>query len=198
MAVQAYGGLAVQDGGAQTQALTTSFGQLVAFSAALGGISAADSNTFDGDIGVRPDAANNRLLLECPAGPKNSIPGQPDPYTAYEITFDLSAIGGGSVQDVVAQVYVNGVARADMSGRSSFSSANRTQLGFTAYLKLTVADNPKNILTFPDPGTTPAPRYAGAGGAPDNMCPVTIYLKTIASTLTLTIEACHFNAQKMA
>jgi hypothetical protein len=198
MTIQAYGGLAIQDGGAQTQALTTTAGQMVAWSAALGGGSAADSYNNDGDPAVRPDPANNRLLLKGPPGPKNTLPGQPDPYSAYQVDFDCSLLGGGSAQDVVAQLYVNGVKRADASCRASCSSSGRTNMGFSYILKLTPADNPKTIADFAEPGSTPYPRYVGAGGAPETEVPVAIYLSTLASTLSVTIEAAHLTAQKMA
>jgi hypothetical protein len=165
-----YGGLAINDGGAATQALTTTAGQIVAWGVA----STADGNTRDGNPAVVPDVTNNRLKM---------LPG------IYLVEFDLQFVGGGSA-DVQAQLYKNGVAVPGLSCRGG-ASTSRASMGFSGILVVLAADAPGTLQTFPNPSTS---GFAGAGGAPYTEVPVTIELKTLASTVTLTLEAAHFTA----
>lgn len=190
----AYGGLAIQDGGAQTQALTTTPGQVVAWSLAKGQVTEADSYSIDGDVAVRPDQANNRILLCGPPGPPITPGTQQQPYAAFRVWADLSVVGGGTA-DIIMQLAVNGVVRQGFSARSTVLATERRNLAFSTILRLLLSDNPKNVPTFADPANPPSV-YGGAGGAPKILVPVTLVLSTVTGTVTVTIEGGHFNVEQ--
>ena len=189
----AYGGLTIQDGAAQTQALTTTPGQMVAWSAAKGGNGAASSGDRDGDPGVRPDAANNRILVQGPPGP---IPASGNaPYAVYYVDFDISVVGGAAGPvDVIVQLRKNGVAIADMSCRFGTTSANRTFGSFNGFIRIDPSDNPKNLATMAAASTS---GFGGASGAPLSEVPIDVTLATVSSTITVTIEAAHLTLIRM-
>ena len=78
--------------GATSQNLTTTALQLNAFSQTTGGVGQGSSYTQDGDPAVRSDAANNRLLLNCPG--------------MYLVFLQLSGYGGG-FGDMLVQIRKN-------------------------------------------------------------------------------------------
>ena len=170
MAVQPYGGLVIPDGGIVTQALTTTAGQIVAWAAN----GSSDSNTRYGDYAVIPDFANNRIKLN-QAG-------------AYLLDIDLTLTGGGT-QDVVVQVRKNNVLVADLSARIGVTASGRYLVGFTGILTINPGDIPKTLPTMPAASTT---GFVGASGAPLTECSVDVTLRTVASTVTVTLEAGHF------
>ena len=170
-----YGGLSISDGGTTTQALTTAAGKVVAW----GQASSSNSDSVDGDPAVKPDLANNRLLLNCPG--------------IYLVSVDVTMLGASTTQDVIVQLRKNLVAIPDGSARCACVSTARNVASFTCIVTITANDNPKNIQTFPDPVNPPS-KFTGAGGAPTTLVPLDITLATVASTATATLEAAHLNA----
>jgi hypothetical protein len=162
----AYGGLVIADGGAATQALTTTAGQVVAW----GAKGMQDSNNYDGDPSVIPDLTNNRIKVNGPG--------------IYLVTFNISMTGGGT-QDVIGVIRKNAVAVTGGSGRVGIGTA-RANLTVTAIVQILPADIPKTIQTFSDPAST---SFAGAGGAPKAESYIDVTLATVASTVTATLEA---------
>lgn len=173
-----YGGLVIADGGAVTQALTTSPGAVVAWNGTKGANSAADSNARDGDPTIIPDKTNSRIKV---------LPG------IYFVQFDIS-LTADAAKDLVAQLRVNGTAKADLTGRSNGGTA-RTQITFSGIVEVKTTDVPGTLGTFADPSAT---GFAGAGGAPKSLSTIDVTLATLASTCTATLEAAHLSLTRLA
>lgn len=184
MATIPYGGLAIT-GGAVTQALTTTAGKMVAWAGTGGAASAADSRTRDGDPAVRPDKANSRVLVLSPG--------------VYEVSFDMSG-ESDAAQDVFAQAYRNGVAVGDLRGQARWAGSNaKNQLSFHGILEVTAAHNPKTIGTFDDTvASASPPAQPSYAAAPKTEVALEVYLKSLASTPTITINDAHLTVKRLA
>lgn len=159
-------------GGAATQALTTSAGQMVAW-AASGGSALPDSNTKCGDAAVKPDLSNSRILVQAPG--------------IFLVTFNAT-LDMASGADVIAQLRKNGTVVATAKGKARCTT-DKGQVSFQSIVEVTTADNPATIQTFANPSTS---GFAGAGGAPKTEVPLDIVLSVAASTDTATIEEASF------
>lgn len=169
-----YGGLQVVDGSAVTQALTTTAGALVAW-AGTGGANSVSSNSRDGDVGVIPDKANSRILLK---------PG------IYRVSFDASLLGDGTAQ-VIAKCRKNGTVVSHLTGRCTVGTAARGNPAFTGYLEVLPTDSPDTVADWTYTGTY------GPGLAPKTNVPIDMVLLTTTSTVTVTVECAHFNAERV-
>ncbi len=182
MAVQPYGGMSIT-GGADTLALSTTAAKLASWSASGGANSAADSRTRGGDPSVRPDKANNRILVNAPG--------------VYEVHFDLSG-APDAAQDILVQVYRNGVAVDDLRAQARFTNAVKNNIALHGILEVTAAHNPKTIPTFADTtATTNPPAQVSYAAAPKTEVALEIYIKSLASTPTLTINDAHFTVKRL-
>ena len=180
-----FGGLSIT-GGTQTQALTTTPGQVVAWSAAGGANSDQDTYNGAGDPSVRPDYANNRILVNSQGGAAyQTAQGGSIAYCAYLVTLTLEGTLATGTALLIAQIYKNGVAVAKLK-QKAYGSGGTTgcQVVLQGILQVSRADAPLNIATFADP---PSTELIGPGKAPQTMVPITVYLSVSASTDTLTI-----------
>ncbi len=167
-----FGSLTISGPGAATQALSTTFAAFGLFSS-TGGANGPASTYDDGDPAVRPDVTNNRLLLEAPG------------------VYEIEAILSGTI-DAAQDVAV-----ADLQVRQRFTDAVKNHMSLKGLLVITTADNPGTIATKADPVTSATALYAGLGGFPKTMVPVTLQIKSGASTPTVTAEFAQFIAKRI-
>lgn len=179
---QSYGGLTIT-GGSDTLALSTTAAKLASWSASGGAASAADSRSRGGDPSVRPDKSNNRILVACPG--------------IYEVQFDLSGVPDAA-QDIHMQLYRNGVAVGDLIAQARFTNAVKNNISFSGIVEVTASHNPKTIPTFDDTtATTSPPAQPSYAAAPKTEVALEIYVKSLASTPTLTINNAHFTVKRL-
>lgn len=173
-----FGALVISGPGAITQALSTALAQMTAWASA-GGANGPASTYDDGNPDVKPDYANSRVLVQAPG--------------VYEVTVNLSGITDGT-QDITLAIAKNGTALTTAQNKRSWTVSVKNQHVLTALVAITAADNPGTITTKPDPATT---GFAGAGGFPKMMVPLTVQLASGASTPTLTFENCQFLVKRV-
>lgn len=160
-------------GGSGTVALSTTAALVSTWGDNLNG-------TYDfGDYSVRPDYANNRMLV--------AAVGQ---YKVEAILSGTMATGC----DVIVQARKNGVAVANLKAKSHIGTT-KGQVVLSGLLTVTTADNPKNIPTFANP--TDSPNYIGAGGAPDFQVPVDLVVSCATGTDTFTVEEAQMTIMRL-
>lgn len=162
-----FASLTISGPGSGTIALTTAAAVMNLFSA-TGGANGPATTSDDGDPAVKSDAANNRILVEAPG--------------VYEISGFLSGVVDSAI-DVTISFAKNAVALADTQNKQRWGTTKNTQ-PFNAIINVTAADNPGTIATKPDPSSS---GFAGAGGFPKQMVPITMIL-TGSGSQTLTAE----------
>ncbi len=168
-----YGGFQIA-AGSGTQALSTS-------AAAVGwtALGAAATDYTAGDQAVRPDLANNRLLL---------APG------TYEIDVQLAGTIDAA-QIITLAIRKNGNAISGTSRALTWVVSTAENIHtLRAVIQLTDSDIPGTIPTFSDPSAT---SFTGAGGAPKNEIPVDVSIVSGASTPTVTIKNALFFAKRI-
>lgn len=174
-----FGSITVSGPGALTQALSTTFATLGLFSGA-GGANGPASTYDDGDPAVTPDKANNRITVSANPG-------------VYKVTAIISGITDAA-QDIWLTLAKNGTAITDMQSRARWTDAVKNQLVLTGYVNITAADNPGTIATKPDPSTS---GFVGAGGFSKMQVPLTLQIKSGASTPTITLEHAQFMVERV-
>lgn len=181
-----YGGIQIA-AGAATQALSTSAAQLTLFSSAGGSNGPSDTFTEGGDPAVKPDYANNRVLVDAPG--------------VYEVTVDLCGTTDAT-QNITLGIAKNGVAVSGLQSARSWTVSVENAHSLSGFLVVSPSDNPGTIATNADPATSvatgrPAGGFGGGGGFPKNLVPLTILLTSGASTPTLTIKNARFNVKRV-
>ena len=154
-------GLSITDGSTQTQVLTTTPGQVVAFNATGGNLA-----PFPTDGTTRADQANSRLLA-CRGW--------------YVVEFDITLANATGAVDCIAQIYKNNIAIPDGSARVTVPTTGRGVASASVLIKVNDTDIPGTIQSFPDP-SDPSPAYVGQGGAPLNVTPITLKLSSVSGT----------------
>jgi hypothetical protein len=170
-----FGGLSIT-GGATTLALTTTAAQLISWSGAGGANSDDDTYSAGGDPAVRPDYANNRILVNTPGTYK------------VEVTIYGTLATGTAL--LLAQIFKNGVAVAKARQKAYGETTAGVQISLLAIVVVNKSDAPGTIATFADPASG---ELIGAGKAPQTMCPLDVRLFVSTSTDTLTIVEAQFN-----
>lgn len=174
-----FASLTISGPGAQTTgALSTSAAQFALFSA-TGGSAGPASTSDDGDPAVKADAANNRMLVEAPG--------------VYRVSVVLSGTIDAA-QDIVLTLAKNGVAISDSVTRQHWTNAVKNTQDLECVINITAADNPGTIATKSDPSTS---GFAGSGGFPKMMVPITILINSLAGTPTVTAEYCQFIIERI-
>ena len=160
--------------GSTTQALSTT-------AAAVGwtALGATLTDYTAGDPAVRPDLANNRMLL---------APG------TYEIDVQIQGTTDGA-QIIGLQLRKNGTAIAGTL-RSLTWVVSTAENIHTLKAIVTIADSdiPGTISNFADPSAT---SFTGAGGAPKQEVPVDVSIVSGAGTPTLTIKNALFMVKRI-
>lgn len=173
-----FASLTISGPGSQTLLLGTTATLFNLFSA-TGGANGPATTSDDGDPAVKPDAANNRILVESPG--------------VYEVSVSISGTVDAA-QDLSCQVAKNAVGVADLVGRQRFTNAQKSTLSFEGFLNVTAADNPGTIATKPDPSTS---GFAGSGGFPKQMVPITLLIASLAGTPTITAEYANWTIKRV-
>ena len=172
-----YGALTISGPGAATQALSTAAALMAQWSAAGG---ANINGTYDdGNPDVTADKVNNRILVQAPG--------------VYEVEVHLSGITDGT-QNITIDIAKNAVAYGVAQSKQSWLVSTKIHHYMKGIVIVTAADNPGTITTKPNPATT---GFAGAGGFPKMMVPLTILLTSGAGTPTLTFENCLMLAKRL-
>lgn len=172
-----FASLTISGPGAATLALSTSAAQFTLFASA-GGANGPANTYDDGDPAVKPDYANNRILVEAPG--------------VYKVSGFLTGVVDGAA-DITIAVAKNGTAVADLTNKQRWGTTKNTH-AFGGLLNVTAADNPGTIATKPDPSSS---GFAGAGGFPKMLVPLTILLTAGAGTPTITAEGAQFVVERI-
>lgn len=163
-------------GGAATVALTTTAALMNIWSSA-GGSNGPSSTYEQGDPAVRPDYANNRILVQAPGIFKVELVIQGDMDSAIDVT---------------AQIYKNGTAYSFLKQKARCGT-DKNQVVLIGFIKVVDTDALETIATFADPS---ASGFAGAGGAPKTMAKLEVYL-TGSGSATITVEEAQFNVTRV-
>lgn len=180
-----FGAITVSGPGAATQALSTTLALLALFDDTGG---ANVNGTFDdGYPSVYPDKANNRVLVEAPG--------------VYEVDVILSGITDAA-QDIWINLAKNATAISDMQTRTRWTDAVKNQIVLSGFVTIATSDNPGTIATKPDYDATagagkPAGGFGGNAAFPKNMVPLTLLIKSGASTPTITLEHAQFKVKRV-
>jgi hypothetical protein len=166
-----YGGLQINVA-PSAQALTTTLALLTGWV----GNSQTDADTYDGDVAVTPDFANNRLKINTPG--------------IYLVTFNWSGTGDAT-KDVKFQLRFNTVAQTDLTCEVGVGTP-RACASFCGIINVARATTGL-LATFADPTGT----FTGKSGAPKTVAPLDIIVGTLASTVNLTTEFSNFNAVRI-
>lgn len=168
-----YGGFQI-GAGSGTQGLTTT-AAVVGWTA----LGATATDTTSGDPAVKPDLANNRILL----GPGT-----------YEIDVQIQGTIDGA-QIIGLQLRKNAVAISGTLRNQSWAVSTAENVSnLKAVITILDSDIPGTIPTFSDPSAT---SFTGAGGAPKNEVPVDVTIVSGAGTPTVTVKNALFFAKRI-
>lgn len=146
------------------QAVTTAAAQLVI----TGGVETAGTRTREGDPAVKPDTANNRIVVNAPG--------------IYKATVSISGAAASALQNTY-QLRKNGSSGSAITGTRAKQVYGTTpsQVSWSSMFEITAADLPAagGTATFSDPDSSagagkPAGGFAGAGAAPKTGVPIDI------------------------
>jgi hypothetical protein len=163
--------------GAATQALATTAALFALWDDSPGANGPAGT-VDDGDVSVKPDYANNRILVASPG--------------VYEVEVILSGAIDAAA-DVTMNVAKNGTAVADLLTKSRWTNAVKNVQTVKGFISVTAADNPGTIATQAEPAGT----FTGGGGYPKRMVPLTLLVASGAGTPTITAENAQFIVKRV-
>ena len=174
--------------GSTSQSFTTAAAQLTCFSAS--GNTAAGAFQYganlEGDPAVIPDAANNRIKLNCP--------GIYLVWCTCSIGVAGSSAGAG---DYLLQVRKNVAGTMTLQPELSAevtmgTAASKGNLSLQGILKTVASDSPGTLALFADPSGT----FSGGGGFPKTLTWIDLIV-TASGSIAATVEYINFGATRI-
>ncbi len=164
--MQGYGAISVADG-STAQTLATSQAALTAWNTSAGS-NLVGGFDRDGNIAVKPDKANNRILLAAGA--------------MYRFSLSLSGVADAAA-DITVQIAKNATGISGTKFTQRFFTTE-SSLHFSGFFEIKASDNPGTIAAFAEPAT-------GYASPPKVMVPVTVLVAAGTGTPAITIkQAC--------